>query len=213
MGEGDRPGLLDGLELLTEPDLLERVEPADLLAAIGALSRLRSRLDQLEPALIDSARSRGLTWAQIAPALGVASRQAAERRYLRLKPQAADKAGTTREDRVDATRNRRSGDRAVAVWARGQAAVLRQLAGQIAALPTSGRARLPAEARAAIDRVRSVLGNDDAADLVQPLSAAGASLRADHPGLADQITTLTETADKIRDGDRTRRTSPGRNEK
>jgi hypothetical protein len=203
----DQGGLLDGFESLSAPDLLRRTEPSELLAAIDALSRLRTRLDQWEPMLIDAARERGLTWAQIAPALGVASRQAAERRYLRLKPQ-PDGVRTTREARVDATRHERSAERAVATWARSQAAALRQLAGQIAALPTSGRARASAEKRTAIDQVRRVLASDDAAELVQPLTAAGESLRDEHPRLAEQISALTATADKIRDTDRSRRTGP-----
>ena len=39
-----------------------------------------------EPMLIGAARDRGVSWAAIAPVLGVASRQAAERRHLRLNP-------------------------------------------------------------------------------------------------------------------------------
>jgi hypothetical protein len=200
-------GLLDGLELLEAPEALEKAEAADLLAALGALSRLRTNLDRWEPVLIESARLRGLTWAQIAPALGLASRQAAERRYLRLKPQAADRPGTTREHRVDATRNLRSADRAVADWARGNAASLRQLAGQITALPRASTKR--SAVNDAVDRVRAVLGSDDAAELVQPLADAALSLRASHPDLADQISTLITTTDKIRDADLVRRTTAG----
>lgn len=207
--ESDQPrGLFDGLELLRTPEALQQAEGPQLLAALDALSRLRARLDQWEPMLIDSARALGLTWAQIAPALGVASRQAAERRYLRLKPRAVDETGTTREHRVDATRNQRSADRAVADWARANAAGLRQLAGQIAALSTNIANRSAAEASAAIDRVRAVLGADDAAELVKPLVDAAQPLRAGHPGLADEISTLTETTDKIRDADLVRRKTP-----
>ncbi|TCC37484.1 type III effector protein [Kribbella capetownensis] len=200
-------GLLDGLELLEAPEELEQAEAPELLAALGALSRLRTSLDHWEPALIESARFRGLTWAQIAPALGLASRQAAERRYLRLKPQAADRPGTTREHRVDATRNLRSADRAVADWARGNAASLRQVAGLITALPRDSANR--SAVNDAIDRVRAVLGSDDAAELVQPLADAARCLRATHPDLADQISTLTRATDKIRDADLARRTTPG----
>ncbi|MFE4825176.1 type III effector protein, partial [Streptomyces sp. NPDC056704] len=42
--------------------------------------------------------------------LGVASRQAAERRYLRVRP---GTPGTTGEQRVQATRNRRAADRTI----------------------------------------------------------------------------------------------------
>lgn len=207
MENSQLPGLLDGLELLGTPDALEKADAPELLAALGALSRLRTSLDHWEPVLIEWARFHGLTWARIAPALGLASRQAAERRYLRLKPQAADRPGTTREHRVDATRNLRSADRAVADWARGNAASLRQLAGQITALPKASMKR--SDVNDAIDRVRAVLGSDDAADLVQPLADAARCLRASHPELADQISALTTTTDKIRDADRARRTTPG----
>jgi len=202
-------GLLDGLELREAPALLQTADGAELLDALSALSRLRNTLDHWEPALIEAARGVGLTWAQIAPALGLASRQAAERRYLRLKPQAADQPGTTREHRVDATRNQRSADRAVADWARDNAGALRQLAGQITALPKASTKASSGRVNAAIDRVRAVLGSNDAAELVQPLVDAAQSLRASHPGLADQIATLTKTTDKIRHTDLARRTTSG----
>lgn len=202
-------GLLDGLELLEAPDQLQTADGAELLDALSALSRLRNTLDQWEPALIEAARGIGLTWAQIAPALGLASRQAAERRYLRLKPQLADQPGTTREHRVDATRNQRSADRAVADWARDNAAALRQLAGQIAALPRASTRASSRRVNAAIGRVRAVLGSDDAAELVQPLVDAAQSLRASHPDLADEIAALIKTTDQIRDTDLARRTTPG----
>jgi hypothetical protein len=44
----------------------------------------RQRLDAQELALIDRARRAGATWSEIAGALGLASRQAAEQRRLRL---------------------------------------------------------------------------------------------------------------------------------
>jgi hypothetical protein len=51
------------------------------LAEIGPA---RSRLDERELDLIDRARQTGSTWTQIAGALGLASRQAAEQRRQRL---------------------------------------------------------------------------------------------------------------------------------
>ncbi|MEU4192375.1 hypothetical protein AB0E69_10770 [Kribbella sp. NPDC026611] len=197
-------GLFDGLELLEQPGSLQSADAEQLLVALGALSRVRRSLDHWEPVLIDAARAHGLTWAQIAPALGVGSRQAAERRYLRLKPQAVDEPGMTREERVDATRNQRSADRAVADWARGNAATLRQLAGQVAALPVDA---LAAEARVVIERIRKVLGSDDVAELIQPLSDVARSLRAGHARLAGEISLLVETTDEIRDSDLSRRTT------
>ncbi|WP_305786272.1 hypothetical protein [Symbioplanes lichenis] len=53
----------------------------DQLAEIGPA---RARLDERELELIDRARQAGATWAQVAAALGLASRQAAEQRRQRL---------------------------------------------------------------------------------------------------------------------------------
>ena len=54
------------------------------LDALASLQSERRRLDEEELRLLAEARRAGLSWAAIAPALGVASRQAAEQRYLRL---------------------------------------------------------------------------------------------------------------------------------
>ncbi|MEU4236639.1 hypothetical protein [Actinoplanes sp. NPDC026619] len=54
------------------------------LGELRAIPERRARLDAEELALIDAARRAGSTWAEIASALGLASRQAAEQRRLRL---------------------------------------------------------------------------------------------------------------------------------
>src|SRR5262245_48264315 len=56
-----------------------------LLIALTELRRLRDQLARWEPTLIAAARDQGVTWTDLAPALGVSSRQAAEARYLGLK--------------------------------------------------------------------------------------------------------------------------------
>jgi hypothetical protein len=86
---------------------------ADVLAALAKLRAVQDRLAAWEPMLIGAARDRGVSWAAIAPGLGVASRQAAERRYLRLNPHTTDQEGMTGEQRVQAARDRRAGQRAV----------------------------------------------------------------------------------------------------
>ena len=184
------------------------VDGPELLAALVALRELRDRLAGWEPLLIGAARERGLTWTEIAPALGLASRQAAERRYLRLNPQVADAPSTTREQRVQAARDQRSGDRAVDGWARDNAAGLRQLAGQVTVL--HGDRKLDTATRASVSRVHSALGGDDAADLIGPLVDAGHNLSASHPVLAGRIAELTETTDEIRASDRSRRGTDSR---
>ncbi|HET8641929.1 MAG TPA: HSP18 transcriptional regulator, partial [Pseudonocardiaceae bacterium] len=119
------------------------VTPADLLTALAELHRLRDLLTAFEPELIGAARDHGVSWAALAEVLGVASRQAAERRYLRLRPaepaqpsasRATGQPASTGDERVRAVRDRRAADRAVSEWARRNSAMLRQLAGNVSSL-------------------------------------------------------------------------------
>jgi len=167
---------------------------ADLLSALGTLRQLRQAMASWEPQLIGAAREQGVSWAELAPALGVASRQAAERRYLRLNPHGTE-PGLTGEQRVQAARDRRAGDRAVAGWARSNSAALRGLAGQIIALKG-----LDSGAQASVDRVQAALGADDSAALVDPLVEAGRRLERSHPGLATEIAAIGANTDQIRNG-------------
>jgi hypothetical protein len=154
-----------------------------VLAAIEVLRNLREQLATWEPELITAARAAGASWVALAPALGVASRQAAERRYLRLRP--SDTGEATGEARVRAERDRRAGDRAVAGWARENSATLRELAGQVSAATGPGT-------------VRDALADDDPATLLTPLADARKELEADHTGLAARIGSITEHTDRLR---------------
>ncbi len=58
--------------------------PDDLLAAITLLAAARSEVDQLEAGLLFAARAEGVTWAQIATALGLRTAQAAQQRHDRV---------------------------------------------------------------------------------------------------------------------------------
>lgn len=71
---------------------------AELIDALTRLPVLRAEIDALERAAIDAARAEGASWAAIAEALGLASRQAAEQRRLRLDdpPQGRDAAKVRR---------------------------------------------------------------------------------------------------------------------
>ncbi|MFB7512449.1 type III effector protein [Streptomyces sp. NPDC056144] len=153
------------------------------LASLSLLRQVREQLAGWETGLIEIARDAGASWADLAPPLGVASRQAAERRYLRGRP---GPAGTTGEQRVTATRQARAADRTTAAWARRNAADLRRLAGQITALTD-----LPASARRALGELHAALAHDDPADLVNPLAATRPHLDAAHPDLAARLDTLT----------------------
>lgn len=163
----------------------------DFLSALAQLRELRAQIAAWEPDLIDAARHRGASWAQLAPALGVASRQAAERRYLRLRPPGTDADGSsTGDQRVQAERDRRAGQRAVDGWARDNASRLRQLAGQVSALQDHDGAGL--------DAVRHALGANDAADLLGPLAAVQLHPDPGHGTLAAQITAVGDQVAEVR---------------
>ncbi|MFJ8982496.1 type III effector protein [Streptomyces sp. NPDC102282] len=170
------------------------------LAALRLLRELREQLARWEPGLIDAARTAGASWAELAQPLGVASRQAAERRYLRVRPGAP---GATREQRVQATRSHRAADRTVTTWARDNSADLRQLAGQITSLTD-----LP---DASATRLTAALADNDAANLIAPLTAAHRHLTANHPELAARIGTVTRRTHQLRqDSDEKRGTGDQR---
>jgi hypothetical protein len=167
------------------------VDQDRVLAALAGLRLLREEVASWEPELITAARAAGASWVALAPALGVASRQAAERRYLRLQPShTGEKTG---EARVDAERDRRAGDRAVADWARRNSAILRRLAGRVSALDGLGPA-----AQESADRLGAALGDDDPATLLPPLAAAQHHLTGAHAGLAEQLGEISARTDQLR---------------
>jgi hypothetical protein len=161
------------------------------VAALTVLRHLREEMAGWEPELITAAREQKVSWASLAPALGVTSRQAAERRYLRLRP--SDTGEPTGEGRVRVQRDKRAGDRAVAAWARNNAAVLRQLAGQISALRG-----LPRRAQHHVDLVHQALADDDPANLLPRLADTHTHLKTTHADLADQVQSITDQATQIR---------------
>jgi len=168
------------------------VSPAELLDALVQLRWAQAALAGIEPTLVAAARAAGVSWQALAPALGVASRQAAERRYLRSTSAPTGEPGATRDARVQAERDRRAGHRAVARWANDNAADLRRLAGQVTALTD-----LDAAAGDDLHRLHEALGDEDAAALPALLAAAHPHLPR-HPELADQIDTVTANTDRIR---------------
>ncbi|MFF3614822.1 type III effector protein [Streptomyces sp. NPDC002580] len=157
--------------------------PEQALASLLLLRQVREQLAGWETGLIETAREAGVSWADLARPLGVASRQAAERRYLRGRP---GPAGTTGEQRVTATRQARAADRSTAAWARHNAADLRRLAGQIIALTD-----LPPAARVPVGELHAALAHDDPADLIAPLASTRRHLDSAHPDLAAQADSLT----------------------
>ncbi|MEV0531033.1 type III effector protein [Kitasatospora sp. NPDC050463] len=188
------------------PDAANQSDPQQALAALLTLRHLRAELAGWETGLIEIARDAGATWADLAEPMGVQSRQAAERRYLRLRPnsEVGTEVGSTGEQRVQAARDQRAADRAVTTWARDNAADLRRLAGQIGALDG-----LSTQAAPAIERLLDALGHHDAARLLAPLAETRPLLEAEHPKIADRLDQLTARADQLRaDSGRRRRASP-----
>jgi hypothetical protein len=176
-------------------------EEDDTLRALEALHDLREQLDAWEPILIASARARGVSWARLAPVLGVTSRQAAERRYLRMRP--SQDADLTKEQRVQAARDERAGDRAVAAWAREHAGELRQIAGQVSALQgLRGSARTRARALA------GELTQDDPTSLLEPLTEMRGDLVEDHAHLAEQVDAVGRRVVALREETQRQRESP-----
>ncbi|MGW1800013.1 type III effector protein [Streptomyces sp. NPDC001984] len=160
--------------------------PEQALASLLLLRQVRERLAGWETGLIETARHAGASWADLAHPLGVASRQAAERRYLRNRP---GPAGTTGEQRVQDTRSRRAAERATATWARRNTADLRRIAGQITALTD-----LPTPARLPLNQLHAALAHDDPAALIRPLTATRPHLTTRHPDLAARLDALTASA-------------------
>jgi hypothetical protein len=177
-----------------------RGNTGDALAALVALRQVRDQLDTWEPQLIAAARAAGASWADLAPALGVASRQAAERRYLRLRHSDHEAPDTTREQRVEAERDRRAGQRAITAWARDNGAELRQLAGQITALTDLGP-----DAQASLEQLHQALGGSDPAALLPLLADTHQHLPRGHAALAERISTVNDQTDRIRTRTRQRR--------
>ncbi|MFF4006655.1 HSP18 transcriptional regulator [Streptomyces sp. NPDC001717] len=173
--------------------------PHPALAALLMLREIRDELAGWETGLIEIGRDQGASWADLAGPLGVASRQAAERRYLRQRPGAA---GSTGEQRVQATRDARAADRTVTTWAGDNAADLRRLAGQVTSLTG-----LPVSAQEAIGELNTALADSDAARLLQPLADTRPHLRPQDMELADRIDTLTRHTDRLRQDTHDQRTT------
>ncbi|MGE7438822.1 type III effector protein [Kitasatospora sp. NPDC001175] len=178
----------------------EEAGPGQALAALVLLRELRTQLAGWEAGLVENARNAGATWADLAHPMGVASRQAAENRYLRLRP-----AGTTRHtagtgaERVKAVRDRRAAERTVASWARDNAAELRVLAAQITTTALAPSAR-PAQAA-----LTAALGTTDPADLIEPLAAVRPHLGTGQDDLATRLDALTHHTTQLRDDSDRRR--------
>ncbi|MFF7586301.1 hypothetical protein ACFZCK_02280 [Kitasatospora purpeofusca] len=197
----------DAVRTAQDPDGTPRTRsgeagPEQALAALVLLRELRTELAGWEAGLVENARAAGATWADLAHPMGVASRQAAENRYLRLRP--ADStpdasAARTGAERVKAVRDRRAAERTVAAWARDNAAELRVLAARIASAPLA-TGRHPGQAA-----LTAALGATDPADLIAPLAAMRPHLGTAHDDLATRLDALVLHTHQLRDDSNRRR--------
>jgi hypothetical protein len=64
--------------------------PDDLLSALALLPAARAEVEGVETALLFTARTAGLTWAQIAEAMGFRSPQACQQHFNRLTTRQGD---------------------------------------------------------------------------------------------------------------------------
>ncbi|TDE94781.1 DNA-binding protein [Occultella glacieicola] len=68
------------------------LDPADLLSVLTLLPAARAEVDGVESGLLFTARAAGLTWAQIAEAMGFRSPQACQQHFVRLADRQADQS-------------------------------------------------------------------------------------------------------------------------
>jgi hypothetical protein len=66
------------------------LDPDDLVAALALLAAARAEVEGIEAGLLFVARSAGLTWAQIADAMGFNSPQACQQHFARLTARQED---------------------------------------------------------------------------------------------------------------------------
>jgi hypothetical protein len=70
------------------------VDEATLLAALTLLPAARAEVDQVEAAVLLTARAHGLSWPRISRAMGLASAQAAQQRFDRVTGRVENRRGS-----------------------------------------------------------------------------------------------------------------------
>ena len=111
-----------------------KVTDTDVLAALLMTKKLRDDLAAAEGHLIEIARTKKVTWARLAAALEVRSRQAAERRYQQLRGDSWSDHARTQRERVDNERDQRAQQRTTDQWIDAHAEQIRDLAVRLAAV-------------------------------------------------------------------------------
>jgi len=70
------------------------IDEDTLLAALTLLPAARAEVDQVEAAMLLTARSHGLSWPRISRAMGLASAQAAQQRFDRVTGRVENRQGS-----------------------------------------------------------------------------------------------------------------------
>ncbi|WP_432003944.1 hypothetical protein [Streptomyces sioyaensis] len=126
----------DQVTRLIERHAAEDATETALLAALLVIRTLRDKLQLDEGRIIGAARTKGVTWARVATALEMRTRQSAERRYLQLRTDLDDAYGDSlsQADRVEYYRSQRD-RRAEARWAEQHQDEIVALARRLLAVP------------------------------------------------------------------------------
>ncbi|MEU7031496.1 hypothetical protein AB0A60_32970 [Streptomyces sp. NPDC046275] len=130
------------------------LDESTILCGLRVVRVLRDKLLLDERRLMKAARQQRISWARIADASELKSRQAAERRYLQLRDDLDDVAhdNLTQAERVEVARTRRTRFSEFA-WASSNAARITHLAARLNAVPDlQERADRSADAQAAYER-------------------------------------------------------------
>ncbi|MCZ1012170.1 hypothetical protein [Streptomyces lydicus] len=126
----------DQVTRLIERHAADETTETDLLAALLVIRSLRDKLQLDEGRIIGAARTKSVTWARVATALEMRTRQSAERRYLQLRTDLDDTYGDrlSQADRVDYYRSQRD-RRAEVLWADQHQDEIVALARRLLAIP------------------------------------------------------------------------------
>ena len=87
------PSAVDLIQFALWRDRSGAVDEEHLMAALTLLAAARAEFDQMEAALLFTARAHGLSWAQISHALGLRSAQAAQQRFDRVSGRVEQREG------------------------------------------------------------------------------------------------------------------------
>ncbi len=88
------PSVVDLIQFAVWRSHADGADEGDLLAALALLPAARAEVDQVEAALLFTARAHGLSWSRISRAMGLGSPQAAQQRFDRVTGRAGHQEGS-----------------------------------------------------------------------------------------------------------------------